>query len=109
MKPHGWRNWKEVPYRGQPESKAYKSKKPIKFSRIESLINIISILFIGTLSLIATFFTIKSYQTNNTSDMFALIVASIAGIMFTIAITQGVIATTKHGRKSRFKEKDLED
>ena len=109
MEPRGWRNWKEVPYRGQPESKGYKSKKPIKFSRIENLINIISILFIGTLSITAIFFTVKNYQENNTSDMFALIVASIAGVMFTIAITQGVIAATKHRRKSHYKKKNLKD
>jgi hypothetical protein len=109
MEPRGWRNWKEVPYRGQPESKGYKSKKPIRFSRLESLLNIISILFISTLSITAIFFTIKNYRENNTSDMFALIVASIAGIMFTVAITQGVISTTKHRRKSRFKKKNLKD
>ena len=105
MEPHGWRNWKEVPYRGQPESKTYKSNKPIKYSRVEKLINIISVLFFGTLSLVAIFFTIKKYQAHDTSDMFPLIIASLAGIIFTIAITQGVISTTKRRRKSRVKKK----
>jgi len=106
MEPKGWRNWKEIPYRGQPESKTYKSNKPIKFSKIEERVNIISILFFGTLSLLAIFFTIRSYQTHATDNILALIIVTITVVMFTVTIMQGIISTKKHGRKSRVKKKN---
>ena len=106
MEPKGWRNWKEIPYRGQPESKTYKSNKPINFSKIEEWVNIISILFFGTLSLLAIFFTIRSYHTHATDNILALTIVTITVVMFTVAIMQGIMSTLKHRRKSRVKKKN---
>jgi len=106
MEPKGWRNWKEIPYRGQPEYKTYKSNKLVKFSKIEERVNIISILFFGTLSLLTIFFTIRSYQTHATDNILALIFVTITIVLFTVAIIQGIMSTIKHGRKSRVQKKN---
>ena len=93
MEPKGWRDWKEVPYRGQPESKSYRSNRITIFSKLEKRVNIGSVIVFGSLSFIAIFFTIRNFQNRNTENIFALIVLSVTAVMFTIAVSQGVLST----------------
>jgi hypothetical protein len=93
MEPKGWREWKEVPYRGQPESKSYRSNRKIKFSKLEKWVNIGSVIAFASLSFIAIFFTIRNFQNGNTENIFALIILSVTTVMFTIAVSQGVLST----------------
>jgi len=104
MEPKGWRNWKEIPYRGQPEPKSYKSNRSVKFSKLEKRINILSIIFLGLLTLTAIFFALKNYHNHNTDNMVAFIILSITGLLFTISISIGVLSGTRRKRKSRIKK-----
>jgi len=91
MKPTSLKPWREIPNRGQSELKSNSPKKRYIVTARERWINIIGILIFGGATLATIFVIYSNYQTLDSEIIGILILFSIIGLFFTVAIVHGTI------------------